>query len=136
MTQEEAIKGLKENLCSLCAYGSQNMDSCDIRGCDNRDYIKALEQPAIDKAMVHTLVEENEKLKADNKILAENCLKDLINCHSSVIKEQQLATLIIMAKKLEMIERIVNRPIGFSEEEKAYNYMIQVIDIKEVLEQE
>lgn len=44
MTKEEVIKGLKENLCSLCAYGSQNMDSCDIRGCDNRDYIKALEQ--------------------------------------------------------------------------------------------
>lgn len=31
-----------------------------------------------DKAMIHTLVEENEKLKADNKILAENCLKDLL----------------------------------------------------------
>lgn len=44
MTKEQAIKGLKENLCSLCAYGSQNMDSCDIRECDNRDYIKALEQ--------------------------------------------------------------------------------------------
>lgn len=44
MTKEQAIKGLKENLCSLCAYGSQNMDSCDIRGCDNRDYIKALER--------------------------------------------------------------------------------------------
>lgn len=44
MTKEEAIKGLKENLCSLCAYGSQNMDSCDIRECDNRDFIKVLEQ--------------------------------------------------------------------------------------------
>lgn len=44
MTEEQAIKGLKENLCSLCAYGSQNMDSCDIRECDNRDYIKTLEQ--------------------------------------------------------------------------------------------
>jgi hypothetical protein len=53
------------------------------------DLIKALEQQSIDKAMIHTLVEENEKLKADNKILAENCLKDLINCHSSIIKEQQ-----------------------------------------------
>lgn len=44
MTKEDAIKGLKENLCSLCVYGSQNMDSCDIKGCDNRDYINALEQ--------------------------------------------------------------------------------------------
>jgi hypothetical protein len=44
MTKKQAINGLKDNLCSLCAYGSQNMDSCDIRECDNRDYIKALEQ--------------------------------------------------------------------------------------------
>lgn len=44
MTREEAIKALKENYCAMCAYGSQNMDSCDIRSCDNRDAIKALEQ--------------------------------------------------------------------------------------------
>ena len=45
MTNKEAIEILKENLCSMCAYDSQNMESCDIRGCDNRDAIKALEQP-------------------------------------------------------------------------------------------
>ena len=44
MTREEAIKTLKENYCAICAYGSQNMDSCDIRSCDNKDAIKALEQ--------------------------------------------------------------------------------------------
>lgn len=44
MTREEAIETLKENSCAMCAYGSQNMMSCDIRGCDNRDAIKALEQ--------------------------------------------------------------------------------------------
>lgn len=44
MTKEEAIEILKENVCSMCAYGSQSMMSCDIRGCDNRDAIKALEQ--------------------------------------------------------------------------------------------
>lgn len=44
MTREEAYKTLKENLCTMCVYGSQNMDSCDIRSCDNRDAIKALEQ--------------------------------------------------------------------------------------------
>ena len=44
MTREEAIETLKENLCAMCAYGSQSMMSCDIRGCDNRDAIKALEQ--------------------------------------------------------------------------------------------
>ena len=50
MTREEAIKTLKENCCTMCAYGSQDMDSCDIRICDNKDAIKALEQePALDK---------------------------------------------------------------------------------------
>ncbi len=44
MTKEEAYKTIKENLCAMCAYGSQNMESCDIRSCDNRDAIKALEQ--------------------------------------------------------------------------------------------
>jgi len=44
MTREEAIETLKENFCAICAYGSQSMMSCDIRGCDNRDAIKALEQ--------------------------------------------------------------------------------------------
>ena len=44
MTREEAIDRLKENFCAMCAYGSQNMGSCDIRSCDNRDAIKALEQ--------------------------------------------------------------------------------------------
>lgn len=44
MAREDAINTLKENLCGLCAYGSQNMESCDIRGCDNREAIKTLEQ--------------------------------------------------------------------------------------------
>lgn len=44
MTREDAQKTLKENLCAMCAYGSQNMDSCNIRSCDNRDAIKVLDQ--------------------------------------------------------------------------------------------
>lgn len=44
MNREEAIKTLKENYCAMCPYGSQNMDSCNICICDNRDAIKALEQ--------------------------------------------------------------------------------------------
>jgi hypothetical protein len=47
----KAIKTLKENLCGLCAYGSQNMESCDIRSCDNRDAIKELEQEPCDDAI-------------------------------------------------------------------------------------
>ena len=42
--RKKAIETLKENLCAMCAYGSQNMESCDIRSCDNRDAIKALDQ--------------------------------------------------------------------------------------------
>lgn len=49
MTKEEAaIKTLKENLCGLCAYGSQSMESCDIRNCDNRDAIKVIERNLCD----------------------------------------------------------------------------------------
>ena len=44
MTREVAINTLKENCCAICAYGSQDMDSCDIRSCDNRDANKSLEQ--------------------------------------------------------------------------------------------
>lgn len=51
MTKEEAIEILKENFCSMCAYGSQSMMSCDIRGCDNRDAIKALEQEPCEDAI-------------------------------------------------------------------------------------
>jgi hypothetical protein len=47
----KAIKTLKENLCGLCAYGSQNMESCDIRSCDNRDAIKVLEQEPCEDAI-------------------------------------------------------------------------------------
>ena len=39
-------------------------------------------------------------------------------------------------EKLEKIERILSRKTGFSEEEKAYNYMMMVIDCKEVLNKE
>lgn len=56
--RKKAIETLKENLCAMCAYGSQNMESCDIRSCDNRDAIKALEQePVLDKifCIVHPL---------------------------------------------------------------------------------
>lgn len=53
MTREEALETLKENLCAICAYGSQNMMSCDIKYCDNREAIKALEQePLLDKIKI------------------------------------------------------------------------------------
>ena len=48
MTREEAIKTLKENSCAQCAYASYDMDSCEIRGCDNRDAIKVLERESCD----------------------------------------------------------------------------------------
>ena len=45
MTRKEAIKTLKENCCAMCSYDlHDNMDSCDIRSCDNKEAIKVLEQ--------------------------------------------------------------------------------------------
>lgn len=42
MTNEEATKTLKENCCSMCAYGGYDMDSCDVSYCDNREAIEVL----------------------------------------------------------------------------------------------
>jgi hypothetical protein len=56
--KQEAYKTIKENLCAMCAYGSQCMELCDIRSCDNRDAIKALEQDSvIDKIRTEMLEE-------------------------------------------------------------------------------
>ena len=44
ISSETALKYLKENLCATCAYGSQSMDTCDLRECDNRDFIEVLEK--------------------------------------------------------------------------------------------
>lgn len=60
--RKEAIETLKENLCAMCAYGSQNMESCDIRGCDNRDAIKALEQEPKWIHVSERLPEDGEKV--------------------------------------------------------------------------
>lgn len=56
--REKAIKTLKENYCTMCAYGSQDMDSCDIRSCDNKDAIKALEHELCDDAVNRKSVQE------------------------------------------------------------------------------
>lgn len=53
MTKEEAIKTLEENNCSLCNYGSKNMESCDIRYCDNREAIKVLKQEIDESKDIH-----------------------------------------------------------------------------------
>lgn len=74
MTEEQAIKGLKENLCSLCAYGSQNMDSCDIRECDNRDYIKALERQSSEDCVSR----EQALLQLTGVNLSDKTTKELI----------------------------------------------------------
>lgn len=69
MTREEAIETLKENLCSVCAYGSQNMELCDIRGCDNRDAIKALEQKPCDDAISRQVVLDMMQMRMSGKEL-------------------------------------------------------------------
>lgn len=82
MNKELAIKGLKENLCSLCAYGSQNMDSCDIRECDNRDYIKALEQQHSDDCVSR----EQALLQLTGVNLSDKTTEELIQLFSGRIK--------------------------------------------------
>lgn len=72
MTREEAYKTIKENLCAMCAYGSQCMESCDIRSCDNRDAIKALEQePVLDKLRAEIV--ELTKCPYGTECLGANC---------------------------------------------------------------
>ena len=61
-------------------------------------------------------------------------------CDSTVVsseiqKEYEVHdTAVIIMRKYQKIEQIVDRPIGNNAEEKAYNYMMIVKDIKEVLE--
>ena len=60
MTDEEAIKTLKDNICAQCAYCS-DMENCDIRYCDNREAIKVLKRKpstdAVNREDVKTFVE-------------------------------------------------------------------------------
>ena len=66
MTREEAIKTLEENSCSLCAYGSKNMESCDIKYCDNREAIKVLKQDLDESKDIHLpLYKINGRLEYD-----------------------------------------------------------------------
>ena len=48
----------------------------------------------------------------------------------------EIETAIRVIEKFEKIKHIVDRPTGNNAEEKAYNYMMIIKDIKEVLEQE
>lgn len=64
MTREEAYTTIKENLCGMCAYGSQCMESCDIRSCDNRDAIKTLEQEPTTKNLAADREDAVERLNA------------------------------------------------------------------------
>lgn len=86
MTKEEAIKTLKENYCAMCAYGSQDMDSCDIRSCDNKDAIKVLEQkPFINKPCIANKICHEDKVKVLDKIRAEIDLLSDSRCDGTTI---------------------------------------------------
>lgn len=73
MEREKAIKTLKENCCAMCAYGSQDMDSCDIRSCDNRDAIKALEQENV----LNKIRAEIEALPTKTRTNWDGCCPDI-----------------------------------------------------------
>jgi len=82
MTKDQAIKGLKETLCSLCDCVSQNMDNCDIKECDNRDYIKALEQqPSDDCVSRQAVIEYIEACGAElgYELDNESVREDILN---------------------------------------------------------
>ena len=50
MTRKEILYHLQENLCATCSYAS-DMESCDIRKCDNKDLIKALSSEQCEDAV-------------------------------------------------------------------------------------
>ena len=68
----------------------------------------------------------------DTAIIQATLLKDGIS--KDKYKYEILTTLIDTVKKYQKIEQIVDRHTGNNAEEKAYNYMMIVKDIKEVLE--
>ena len=86
MTIKEAFETLKENLCGMCAYGSQCMESCDIRSCDNRDAIKALEQTFCKNAEYEKDLNELKEqiLKEGNTLLTK---RDLLERFCEIDKE-------------------------------------------------
>lgn len=69
----------------------------------------------------------------DETIIQATLLKDGVG--KNTYKYEILTSLIDIAKKYQKIEQIVDRPTGNNTEEKAYNYMMIVKDIKEVLEE-
>lgn len=84
--REEAIETLKENLCAMCTYGSQCMESCDIKSCDNRDAIKALEQEPRWIPVSERLPENGQNVlfcDIDNDIMVGYHIKGRPNTHFS-----------------------------------------------------
>jgi len=88
MTEEEAIKTLKENICAQCAYGS-NMENCDIRYCDSKDAIEAIEalkrEPCEDvmkcpyqTRIIHQpeVVDEHGRINAEDITVFGECVGD------------------------------------------------------------
>jgi hypothetical protein len=109
MTREEAIKTLKENLCGQCAYGSQCMESCDIRSCDNRDAIKALEQePCADavsrEAMLDAITEIDDNINMD---IYTNEVREIIRDLPPVTPKQKTGKWIPVSERLPEIKQHV-----------------------------
>ena len=101
MTREEAYKTLKENLCAMCAYGSQNMESCDIRSCDNRDAIKALEQEPCEDAISRKSIKQKLQEHHDFFVNAyggfsnlpqndKSRVDEITNCIAMVVNEPSI----------------------------------------------
>ncbi len=50
-----------------------------------------------------------------------------------IIKKNAFNTIMDIVNRYQKIEEIINRPVGNDAEEKAYNYMMMITDIKEVM---
>ena len=130
MTREEAIKTLKENYCAMCAYGSQDMDSCDIHSCDNKDAIKALEQEPCEDAISRQAALE----KAINVPIAKVVTEDKV-IYRKIIFADDIKNLppITSQQKNEDIAKAFQFGLAFGFGEK-YDEMDRVIDeIKKAL---
>lgn len=103
MTNEEAFKTLKENLCVSCAYGSQNMESCDIRSCDNRDAIRVLERNLCDSCI-------NKGCIFQSGIVRNHC--DFYKAESDDIKALEKQPCDDCVSRQAVLEKAINIPIA------------------------
>ena len=74
MNRKEAIETLRENYCAMCAFGSQNIDTCTIRECDTR-------------TALNMIFEELEKLNKIYRVIDDWNSASSDECHLCRIQQ-------------------------------------------------